>query len=178
MKYWRINTDNTARDDARTCDIWYKFNMAFAGDFLETKRMHDTVFSKLSPGDGIFMHHSHLGIVGYGIVKEEWNGETYRAGERLLYTQEDFEYRIAVNWNADCDCRRNPLPIHGRLPYMGTHSEVDINKWDVHAVLESLRDSSNSTADSENKFKAGNGGYCTMTEQDELEFETPLERGS
>jgi hypothetical protein len=25
MKYWRINTDSEARDDVRTCDLWYKF---------------------------------------------------------------------------------------------------------------------------------------------------------
>jgi hypothetical protein len=78
MKYWRINTDSTARVDVKTCDLWYKLEMAFAGDFAETKRRHDTLFGKLSPGDGVFMHHSRLGIVGYGIVREEWNGETYK----------------------------------------------------------------------------------------------------
>jgi hypothetical protein len=39
MKYWRINTDSTARDDLKTCDIWYKQGMAFAGDFAERNRI-------------------------------------------------------------------------------------------------------------------------------------------
>jgi hypothetical protein len=139
MNYWRINTDREARKELRTCDLWYKFGMAFTGDFEENKLKHSAVFSKLSPGDGVFMHHSGLGLVGYGIVKDKWNGEIYHGTERLLYEREVYEYRIAVDWDNDCDCREDPLPIAGRLPSMGTYSRVDPGKWDVHSVLQDLR---------------------------------------
>jgi hypothetical protein len=139
MKYWRINTDSTAREDVKTCDVWYKERKAFAGDFAETKRRHDKIFEKFSPGDGVFMHHSQLGVVGYGVVSEEWDGETYKGEKRKLYKQEDFEYRIAVDWVSDLDCRNNPFPINGVLPYLGTYSQVDPTKWNVNLVVEELR---------------------------------------
>jgi hypothetical protein len=139
MNFWRINTDSSARHDLKTCDLWYKYRMAFAGDYAESQRRHDLVFYKLKPGDGIFMHHSGLGIVGYGVVKEEWEHEVYRGTERLLYVEEIFEYRIAVDWQSDCDCRENPIPIHGWLPYMGTYSYVDAGKWDVQSLVYALR---------------------------------------
>lgn len=139
MKYWRINTDSTARDDIKTYDIWYEQGMAFAGDFAETKRRHDKIFEKFSSGDGVFMHHSLLGIVGYGIVSEEWDGETYKGEKRKLYKKEDYEYRIAVDWAAEFDCRDNPLPINKVLPYLGTYSVVDSGKWNIKLVIEELR---------------------------------------
>jgi hypothetical protein len=139
MKYWRINTDSDARDDLRTCDLWYQFGMVFTGDFAENKRKHDTVLLKLSPSNGVFMHHSGLGLVGYGIVKEKWNGQTYQGAQRRLYVREPYEYRIAVEWDLSCDCREDPLPIFSRLPYMGTYSCVDSDKWDVQSVIRDLR---------------------------------------
>ena len=111
MKYWRINTDSDARDDVRTCDLWYKFGTVFTGDSLEIERRHDTVFLRLSPGDGVFMHHSRLGVVGYGVVKEKWDHKTYQGTERRLYVREPYEYRIAVDWDIACDSRKRPLPI-------------------------------------------------------------------
>jgi hypothetical protein len=139
MKYWRINTDRNARNDVRDCDLWYEFGMAFAGDLAETKRRHDTVFLGLSPEDGVFMHHSGLGVVGYGIAKEKWDRQSYVETERRFYVREPYEYRITVNWDVAYDCRQNPLPIANRLPYAGTYSEVDPRKWDVPAVLNDLR---------------------------------------
>lgn len=139
MNYWRINTDSDARDDVRTCELWYKLGMILTGDYLEGTRRHDAVLIKLSPGDGVFMHHSGLGVVGYGIVKEKWNGKTYQDVERLLYVKEVYEYRIAVDWDPACDCRERPLPISGRLPYMGTYCVVNPKKWEIQAVLEELR---------------------------------------
>lgn len=50
MNFWRINTDRDARDDVRTCDLWYKFGMIFTGDLAESKRRHDVVLQKLIPG--------------------------------------------------------------------------------------------------------------------------------
>jgi len=139
MQYWRINTDSEARKDFRTFDLWYKFGMVFAGDFEGKKGAHADIFYKLSPGDGVFMHHSRLGIVGYGVVKEKWNTNIYEGKDRLIYIRELYEYRIAVDWDMDCDCRSNPLAIKGRLPYMGTYSHVDTGKWDVDSVLQELK---------------------------------------
>lgn len=174
MKFWRINTDSEARDDIRTCDLWYQFRMVFAGDYPESKRRHDVVFQKLSPGDGVFMHHSALGIVGYGVVKDEWDCKEYKGSERLLYIRELFEYRIAVDWDTDCDCRENPLQIHGCLPYMGTYSFVDISKWDIQAVISSLRNQLPLSSKT-NSGKNTNRGEFNMMENEELEFDTPLE---
>lgn len=140
MNYWRINTDSKARDDIRTCDLWYKFGMIFAGDFLRSIRLHDGVFMLLSSGDGVFMHHSGLGVVGYGIVKEEWDRKTYLDSERLLYRKEVYEYRISVNWDSTCDTRKNPLPISGRLPHMGTYCQVNPIRWNIPSVLDELRE--------------------------------------
>lgn len=139
MEYWRINTDHGARADLRTCDVWYRFGMAFTGDFVGERSNHDKVFRKLLPGDGVFMHHSSLGVVGYGIVAEEWDRKTYEGQERLLYRKELYEYRIAVDWAGNCDCREEALPISGRLPHMGTYTHVNTKKWDVQGILQDLR---------------------------------------
>jgi hypothetical protein len=139
MKYWRINTDSEARHDVRTCDLWYKFGMVFTGDSQVIERRHDTVLLKLSPGDGIFMHHSGLGVVGYGSVKNRWDNKTYQEAERLFYVREPYEYRISVDWDVAYDSRKQPLPIAGRLPYLGTYSEIDPQLWDIKSVLDDLR---------------------------------------
>lgn len=168
MKFWRINTDSNARGDLRTCDVWYEFGMAFTGDFAENKRTHDAVLQKLAPGDGVFMHHSGDGIVGYGVVKERWNRKLYQGTERRLYTKEPFEHRIAVDWENNCDCRDNPIPIHGRLPYMGTYSHVDPEKWDIQALLYDLRrrasakrEENNTDKHSGNKYTGGRAALCS-----------------
>src|SRR5271157_5871854 len=140
MNFWRINTDSEARNEIRTCDLWYQFGMAFTGDYQENKGKHDKVFRKLSTGDGVFMHHNGLGIVGYGIVNEQWDGKIHEGDDKLLYEKEKakevYEYRISIKWETDYDCRNSPLPIYRYLPCMGTYSHVDDSK--AHKVLEEL----------------------------------------
>lgn len=175
MNFWRINTDSEARSEIRTCDLWYQHRMVFAGDYAKSKRRHDTVFHKLAPGDGVFMHHSGLGIVGYGVVKDAWDHKEYQGKKRLLYADELFEYRIAVDWDLDCDCRENPLPIHGRLPYLGTYSQVNTSKWNAQAVIRSLRKQLRALTPATYSRKKSNRGESSMAENEELEFDTPLE---
>jgi hypothetical protein len=139
MNYWRINTDSDARHDVRTCDLWYKFGMVLTGDYIEGTRRHDAVFLKLSPGDGVFMHHSGMGVVGFGIVKGKWDKKTFQGSERFLYVREVYEHRIAVDWELSCDCRKRPLPINGVLPHMGTYCVVNPKKWKIQSVLDELR---------------------------------------
>ena len=146
MRYWRLNTDS---ENDRTCDIWYKHHMAFAGDMRGNENQHSAVMKKLSSGDGIFMHHSGLGLIGFGIVKEDWDGKTYSGRDNLLYTgslrKEYYEYRIPVEWDETCDCRLTPLPIHGLLPYRAAYCEIThANGWDVSAILRELRNRSSS----------------------------------
>lgn len=74
-------------------------------------------------------------------MREKWNEKTYEGDERRLYKEERYEYRIAVDWDTDCDRRENPLPINGRLPYGPKYySEVKPGRrWDVQSVLQDLR---------------------------------------
>ena len=139
MNYWRINTDSDAIPEKRTCDLWYAFGAAFAGDIEGAELKHAAVFRKLSPGDGIFMHHNKLGVVGYGVVQEMWNCKIYTGTDRRLYETEPCEYSVQVKWDPACDCREDPLAISGRLPYMGAYSYVNPEKWDIKSVLEKLR---------------------------------------
>jgi predicted Zn-ribbon and HTH transcriptional regulator len=147
MKYWRINTDINARKDAKTYDLWYQYGMAFAGDYEGDQGKHSKVFRLLSVGDGIFMHQSGAtgGIVGFGLVKELWNRSIYQGEARRLYVKELFEYRIAVDWDDSCDCRKNPLPIRDRLPYLGTFSEVNPGKWNIESVIGNLKQRADQT---------------------------------
>ena len=138
MKYWRVNTDKNAREDINTYDLWYYHNMVFTGDYSGERLKHVGVLKKMQPGDGVFMHHSGKGVVGYGIVSEPWNGKIYQGNERLLYREEAYEYRIKVNWLPKYDRRENSVPINGLLPYMGTYSDVDPENWDIDAVLMKL----------------------------------------
>lgn len=151
MKFWRINTDKDARKDVLTCNLWYQYQMVFTGDFSGKKLEHSVVLRKLASGDGVFMHHSGYGIVGYGVVKEEWDQKIFQKESRLLYIIEEYEYRIAVTWDNKCDCRKNPLPIQGRLPYMGTYSHVDTRKWNVQLVLQDLKDRNSDIMNNSNK---------------------------
>jgi hypothetical protein len=146
MRFWRISTDSEKNDIERTCDTWYRHQMAFSGDYENNPRKHCRVMDNLTPGDGIFMHHKGFGIVGYGVVENTWDGVSYTEPDNLLYKkpqrEEHFEYRIKVAWDVSCDCRENPLPILGRLHYRGTYCEVrdDNNRWNVSAILQELRE--------------------------------------
>lgn len=139
VKYWRINTDKDARTDVKTYDLWYQHGMVFTGDYANNIEQHSSVLKKLNVGDGIFMHHSGTGIVGYGNVSEKWGKKIYQGEKRLLYVDELYEYRIKVNWLQEYDRRDNPLPIKDNLPYMSTYSNIDPEKWDISAVLDKLR---------------------------------------
>ena len=142
MAYWRMNTDKDARNDARTCDLWYKYGMAFAGDHQGKEKRHASIFKKLSPEDGIFMHVSGLGVVGFGIVQELWDKQAYKPQDSLVYNigapKEIYEYRIRVNWLPEYDRRKNPLNINKLIPHMGTFNEIDENTYDVQGVLAKL----------------------------------------
>lgn len=139
MNFYRVNTDKNARQDIKTCDLWYECGLMITGDSEIITKRHDTVFKKVKPGDGIFMHHSDIGLVGYGIVIDEWNEKIYTGNERLLYVVEPYEYRIRVSWIPAYDCRDNPLSIHKRLPYMGTYSKIDSGKYDIDKVLKEMQ---------------------------------------
>ena len=142
MEFYRINTDREGKETSRTCDLWYKFCMAFTGDYPQDIIKHAKVFKKIAIGDGIFMHHTGLGIVGYGIVAEIWDQEIYKGTDKRLYVDgerdELYEYRIKVDWDIHCDCRKNPLPIKSRLPYRGTYSHIDTKRWNITFVLRDL----------------------------------------
>jgi hypothetical protein len=152
MTCWRINTDKNARKDVKTCDIWYREGKAFAGDGIDLagnfvdETLHYGVFKKLNIGDGIFMHHSGAGIVGYGQVVENWDGKTYTGKNKLLYTQlwegyEVVEYSIKVKWFDEYDRRDKPIPINGWFPfpaYKYYFSEVDSEKCEkIKKLLKS-----------------------------------------
>jgi hypothetical protein len=139
MKYWRINTDREARNDVQTCDLWYEHGMAFAGDYDGGKYKHMGVFKKMRPGDGVLMHHSKAGIVGYGFVDGEWDGIVYEGDHRLLYRKERYEYRIRVMWAPEYDRRISSLPISGIL-HTGPiyYGQIDPNKYDIDGILRRL----------------------------------------
>jgi hypothetical protein len=142
MKYWRINTDSEGEKNPMTCDLWYMFHMAFAGDYKKNPGDHSTIFKKLEAGDGIFMHHTGLGVVGYGEVITTWDGKYHKGNAKKVYKNnaraEFYEYRIEVDWKEEYDCRKNPLSIRYRLPYRGIYSHIDTEKWDVQSVLRDL----------------------------------------
>lgn len=144
-KIWRLNTDRNARTDIRTYDLWYHYGTAMAGDLVGHKMEHALVFQKLLKGDNIFMHHSGLGLIGFGEVLEDWDGKVYTGDDRLLYIKEIFEYRIKVLWKKEYDCRNRPVSINGLLPYMGTYSEVNPNKWCIIEVAKQLAFASSTT---------------------------------
>lgn len=138
MNYWRINTDREAiaKD---TSDIWYKEGMAFTGDYANNKGKHAVVLKKFKKGDGLFVHHNKAGIVLFGIVEEEWDGNIYTGKYRKLYEKEFYEYRIKVNWLPEYDRRKKPLCISNRLPYRGTYCRINPEKYDIKKILSELR---------------------------------------
>jgi hypothetical protein len=140
VNYWRMNTDKGPRDD-RTCDLWYAHGVAAAGDCIEYRGRHSHIFTLLAPGDGIFMHHSEVGIVGFGIVTAKWEPRDIERNDMLVYCgrEEAYEYRIPVDWDPRFDCRDRPLPIFGRLPYAGAFSRVDPLRWNIQDVLEDMK---------------------------------------
>jgi len=128
MACYRINTDQQNIYYAKTCDIWYREEMAFTGDNPDNEELHAGALKKLKKGDTIFMHQNRAGIVGYGEVIEEWDGITYYDEERRLYRKDGvIEYRIKINWyTADYDIRKNPLPVYDLFPnYRSYYAKVE-----------------------------------------------------
>ncbi|MCF8260343.1 MAG: EVE domain-containing protein [Melioribacteraceae bacterium] len=140
MTYWVINTDKLNGISLKAYDIWYKTEMAFAGDNKPTYDKHKGFFKRVSVGDYVFMYQSGEGIVGLGEIVEEWDGKTYTKAERLFYSIDEFEYRIAVDWKPEYDTRNNPLIGKEYLPYRGYHAKIDPKKWDVEKVKKLLRE--------------------------------------
>jgi hypothetical protein len=124
MAFYIINTDRQARNDVRTCDLWFQHGMAFAGD-EDTQQKHTGIFRRLHPGDTLFMWHSNSGCVGVGAVLEGWDQQTYTGDDRLLYVKEPYEYRIRVRWIQDW--RQAPRGYQHGLPVPrgGTWQQVD-----------------------------------------------------
>lgn len=151
MKYYLINTDREAIDAARkakglrTCDLWFAYRMAFAGNKKDEPGKHAKLFEKLKDRDVLFMYHSGVGCVGVGIVPHGWDGDWKTGEDRLLYTNEFYEYRIDVDWTHDwrASPRKEGLPVpHGR-PWQ----EIDENRYPM------VRDASRSAAEYEKAFE-------------------------
>jgi 5-methylcytosine-specific restriction endonuclease McrA len=145
MAFYVINTDRYARKDS-TCDLWFKYGMAFAGDQEGHRGKHAGLFSKLRPKDILFMYHSEVGYVGVGTVCEKWDEQVYEDEKRLLYITEPSEYRIKVDWIQDW--RQSPkggehvLPV----PRGSTWQKIDEARFpSVHIyssgnTIETLRE--------------------------------------
>lgn len=138
-QYWRINTDRYARSDIRTCDLWYAHHMVFMGDHEGDRYKHAHFLEQISEGDEVFMHHRGFGIVGCGVVRRPWNGIVFMGDDRKLYREEPYEYQLEVDWGGEFDCRDNPVPIKGRLPYLGPFSHVELGHWNVERLKSDLK---------------------------------------
>ena len=145
MAYWRMNTDRDARNDVSTCDLWYSYRMAFAGDKLICFE-HAKDFENLLIGDGIFMHHNKAGIVGYGIIKENWDEKAYESSDKMLYidgeSEEIYEYRIKVKWLPEYDRRQAPLKF-SQINIYHRRTIFPVRESDANNILAKL---SNKTA--------------------------------
>lgn len=140
MKYYYVNTDSRARDDKRTCDIWFDRSMAFAGDHIDEKCHHAGLFARLGFGDVIFAYESEAGFVGIGVVDEEkWDGSVYEDTKRWLYKDDlVYEYRVKVRWLQDW--RSNPQSAKSlklpATPYY--YCEINSNKYQVKELFAKI----------------------------------------
>ena len=138
-QYWRIQTDRYARPDVRTCDLWYSHQMVFTGDHAGNMYKHAHFLKEIFPGDEVFMHYRGFGIVGCGVVESAWDGMVYLKDDRKLYQVEPYEYQLPVKWGEEFDCRENPVPIKGRLPYLGAFSRVEPREWNIDRIKSDLK---------------------------------------
>ena len=129
MAYWFINTDEGARRDIRTCDLWFAYGMAFSGGDW---KKYALPLQKIEPFDHCLMYHNRLGIVGVGRVIEKWDGKPHVS--KLVYTNDSFsEYRLRVDWYLDLrtdpvDPRTEGLPVLPRfLKRIAKHEETAAN---------------------------------------------------
>ncbi len=136
MALYLINTDYKA-SDAPTHDLWFQHRCAFAGDHEGHREEHARIFKKLRLMDTLFMYHSQVGYVGVGTVSEEWDEHVYEDTDRLLYTREVYEYRIAVRWIRDW--RDSPRKGADGLPVpRGGHwQEIDANTFPMACIYAS-----------------------------------------
>lgn len=101
--YWFINTDAASVKNCKTCDLWFRYGMAFSGGDWKNFGLP---MGKLKPSDVLIMFQDEVGIVGAGRVLETWDGQSY--SEKLIYSELDYsEYRIRVDWFIDL--RTNPV---------------------------------------------------------------------
>lgn len=152
MAYWRINTNKEARSDVRTCDLWYEHGMAFTGDSQGIDGEYASIFKKLHPDDVIFMHHSGhgIGIVGYGVVEEEWDWIPHEGRDKKLYldekAKEKYEYRIKVRWCPEFDTRRTDdltgISVAKYFPinqYRKAFSDSAIDRGIANEIINEMR---------------------------------------
>jgi len=112
MAYWFINTDEGARKDVRTCDLWFAHGMAFSGGEWEK---YGLPLRSLAPSDICLMYHNGLGIVGVGRVLESWDGQA--CSDNIVYDDYAFpEYRLRVDWYIDI--RENPIDTRAEFGYI------------------------------------------------------------
>ena len=146
MAYYYINTDWEARNDKITCDVWFKYDMAFAGDLENNKWEHSKFFEKLIIGDILFMYHSmkdkrkhnKKGYVGAGIVQKLWDAKCYEDKNRLLYRIEPYEYRIKVDWCLDLRATPKPASKIG-LPVTPNYwCRIDETRYNVKELITSF----------------------------------------
>jgi 5-methylcytosine-specific restriction endonuclease McrA len=114
--------------------------MAFAGDYTGHKGEHSNLFKRVEVDDILFMYHSKSGYVGVGILISKWDREIYEGDQRLLYTEEKYEYRVPVRWIKDF--RQSPLTWEDGLPkpIPGMWQKIDIQRFP--AALTYAEDSS------------------------------------
>lgn len=99
MNYWIINTDAAERSDVRTCDLWFKYGMAFSGGDWDKYALP---LGNIELDDICFMYHNGLGIVGVGKVLEVWDGKPHTINQLYINQYKGYpEYRLRVDWYAD-----------------------------------------------------------------------------
>ncbi len=136
MAFYLINTDQSARKDIATCELWFEHRKAFAGDYDGHEGEHAEFFkNKIEIGDVLFMYHSKIGYVGAGIVLEPWDQRIYQGDQKLLYLNrnEKYEYRVEVDWIHDW--RNSPKGGAHGLPLPRGRSWQRINEAKYPSVL-------------------------------------------
>jgi hypothetical protein len=136
MAYYFINTDAKSLGNNSPHDLWFRYGFAFSGGPIK----YGQKFERLSPDDTLLMYANGLGVVGVGIVKEMWDGNSYKEGEQLVYVEPypDVEYRIKADWCLDM--RQKPLDPFKEFSYTPRGTLTKIEKHLV-AVQRFLVDS-------------------------------------
>ena len=113
MDYFFINTDSFARKDVETCDLWFKYGMAFSGG---DKIKYGIPLLKIKSDDICLMYHNEIGITAVGYALETWDEKSWNQKQKLVYVDQDIdEYRIKVDWYIDL--RKKPIDPIQNLGY-------------------------------------------------------------